>query len=152
MSFPLQLGILQEAERVLKQHGHTITRKVWMDKKGAYAYMMKSKVSNLPFALVAKGSEVWNDTISIHTDLLNNWQSAIVLAHRTLDYGEFTFYLIDPVRVCSGEQYINERLGVSMTNFNVGLCHLWNCDRDISDYWQEIKRHRSEVLNFNQLG
>lgn len=146
MSYPLQVGLLQQAERQLKQFGHHATLKSWTDRHGCYAYLMQAKNSNLPFALVAKGSKFSSETVSIHKQLIENWQSAIVLAHREYIEAPLVFYVVDPVRVRLGVSVLNERLGAGMVNFNTALLHMWNPEKDLLEMWEQIKKFRNEVL------
>lgn len=147
---PKQGDLLQKTVMLLKSAGHSI-KEGRADRTGKTYTMIMQTQQNFPYALVCKGSEIMRDIVSFQEELLEEWKGPIILAW-SLDETSPDWFLFDPFEIWANKLFLNERFGVKMVNFRIGLGIglQFPTDEEIMSAWGKLKKKRSMTLTAYQ--
>jgi len=126
------------------------------DAGGTYTYIMATPKENLPLALVAKGSEIMGEVVSVQTKLMDTWHAPILLAW--LPPGEpfpdgLLFFVFNPAECLSNDNYFppfrnhKEPGYVPMWNFSIYLGERWDLEEPLEPVWETVKSRANETLD-----
>ena len=142
--------LLFKVVKNLKARGFT-EREKHRDARGTYAAIMETP-EKLPFALVAKGSDIMGEIVSVQKELLEIWNAPLVLAWLPPGEEKVQFYVFNPADCLTNQHffksYENERLGSSMWNFSIYLGKRWKpLEESLESKWNKVKDKPKEQLD-----
>lgn len=141
--------LLINVTKSLKARGYT-EREKHRDARGIYAAIMETP-EKLPFALVAKGSDIMGEVVSVQKELLELWRAPLVLAWLPPGNTELLFYVFSPDECLTSRRffkpYENMRY-VPMINFSIYLGKRWKpLEESLESIWNQVKTKAKEQLD-----
>ncbi len=145
---PARGRLLIEAMELLCAKGCIRKPNSWTDEHGIYAIPMQDKLF-FPFLLVAKGTQIWKDIISVHKKIVEEWNAPVVFAYARSQTDAVQFFVLDPIHIRQTKEFENTR-GSPMVNFPASdnMCYVWDGDEVLADLWVKVKRKRHEKLDY----
>jgi len=123
------------------------------DAGGKYTYIMATPEQKLPFALVAKGSEIMGEIVSVQKKLVDTWRGSIVLGWLPPG-GPLMFFVFNPAECLTNTKYVKPRKNwkdpgpVLMWNFSIYLGKRWaHLEEPLEPVWEAVKNRAKGKLD-----
>lgn len=140
MGGPIHGDLLDRVMRSLKERGF-IVEEARRDRGGVYCYIMMTPEDRFPFALVAKGSALMGEITSVQKELVDTWQSAILMAWLPPD-SELLFYLFNPHELLHSRIHIKPYANIKK---EPAPAEMWNFSMKHGRRWHPLKEKLSRV-------
>ena len=140
---PIYRDLLVQVTKTLIELGYNFVG-YKSDRGGKFASEFRAKDSTLPFMLVAKGSQIMGDIISMQKELIDAWKGPIVLAWLQPGIPHLQWFVYDPRVVPYVEHEVNYygEYAIPMENFSIFLGKRWNPLENVSlsQVWEQVKK------------